>query len=50
VGYVSEMIRRNARDFGDKAKHAAQEGGSSHRNLTVLIDDLKGLRDNKLLV
>ncbi|KEH15806.1 putative hexosyltransferase [Medicago truncatula] len=48
--YVAEIIRRHAREFGDKAKCAAQEGGSSHRNLTVLINDLKSLRDNKLLV
>ena len=49
-GYVAQIIRRHAREFGDKAKHAAQEGGSSHRNLTMLIDDLKSLRDNKLMV
>jgi len=49
-GDEAEKIRRYAREFGDKAKRAAEEGGSSHRNLTVVIDDLKILRDRKLLV
>jgi len=49
-GDEAEKIRKYAREFGDKAKHAAQEGGSSHRNLTAVIDDLKISRDRKLLV
>nr|UXM20149.1 O-glycosyltransferase [Astragalus mongholicus] len=47
-GDEAENIRRLAREFGDKAKLAVQEGGSSHKNLTTLIDDLKRLRDCKL--
>ncbi|GAU41611.1 hypothetical protein TSUD_196810 [Trifolium subterraneum] len=49
-GDEAEEIRRNAREFGDKAKLAAQEGGSSYKNLTTLIDDLKRFTDRKLLV
>nr|UXY92006.1 UDP-glycosyltransferase UGT8 [Glycyrrhiza glabra] len=48
-GDEAERIRRRAREFGDKAKRAVQEGGSSHNNLTALIDDLKRLRDCKPL-
>ncbi|XP_004508344.1 UDP-glucose flavonoid 3-O-glucosyltransferase 7 [Cicer arietinum] len=47
-GDDAQEIRRRAREFGDKAKEAAQEGGSSYKNLTVLIDDLKRLRDCNL--
>nr|UXM20148.1 O-glycosyltransferase [Astragalus mongholicus] len=46
-GDEAKKIKQRAREFGDKAKRAAQEGGSSHRNLTALIEDLKRLRDNK---
>jgi hypothetical protein len=49
-GDEAEEIGRCAREFGDKAKLAAQEGGSSYKNLTAVIDDLKRSRDRKLLV
>ena len=44
----AENIRRRAQEFGMKAKEAVQDGGSSHHNLTVLINDLKRLRDCKI--
>ncbi|CAL5198788.1 unnamed protein product [Lathyrus oleraceus] len=46
-GDQAEKIRRSALEFGNKAKQAVQEGGSSHINLTVLIDELIRLRDRK---
>ncbi|XP_027332264.1 scopoletin glucosyltransferase-like [Abrus precatorius] len=42
-------IRRRAQEFGRKAREAVGEDGSSHNNLTALIDDLVRLRDSKLL-
>ncbi|KAK7292354.1 hypothetical protein RIF29_08132 [Crotalaria pallida] len=45
----AEEIRRCAQKFGQKARQAVQQGGSSHNNLTALIDDLKRLRDSKSL-
>lgn len=44
-----EKIRQRARDFGEKATRALQEGGLSYNNLLALIDDLKRMRDNKTL-
>ncbi|KAL1822363.1 hypothetical protein ACET3Z_009141 [Daucus carota] len=41
---VKEM-RRKIEELGDVAKKAVQEGGSSHKNLMVLIEELKKLRD-----
>ncbi|KEH15804.1 putative UDP-glucuronosyl/UDP-glucosyltransferase [Medicago truncatula] len=41
------QIRRRAQEIAKIAKHVVQEGGSSHDNLTALIDELKQLRDNK---
>ncbi|XP_061349784.1 probable UDP-glucosyl transferase 73B6 [Gastrolobium bilobum] len=48
-GDEAQKIRRRAHEFGKKAREAVQEGGSSHNNLTALINDLKRLRDYKLL-
>ncbi|XP_061339680.1 UDP-glucose flavonoid 3-O-glucosyltransferase 7-like [Gastrolobium bilobum] len=48
-GDEAKEIRRRAQEFGKKAGRAIQEGGSSHQNLTALIDDLKRLRDSKPL-
>ncbi|RDX74275.1 UDP-glucose flavonoid 3-O-glucosyltransferase 7, partial [Mucuna pruriens] len=42
-------IRRRAKEFGKKASQAVREGGSSHNNLSALIDDLMRLRDAKHL-
>jgi hypothetical protein len=42
-------MRLRARELGEKAKRAIQEGGSSHHNLLNLIDELKKLRDCKPL-
>ncbi|KAK7292356.1 hypothetical protein RIF29_08134 [Crotalaria pallida] len=44
-----EEIRMHAQEFGKKARQAVQQGGSSHNNLTALIDHLKRLRDHKSL-
>jgi scopoletin glucosyltransferase len=49
-GDEAEKIRQHAREFGEKAKHAIQEGGSSHSNLTAVVNYLKRLRDNKPLI
>ncbi|XP_057420030.1 scopoletin glucosyltransferase-like [Lotus japonicus] len=48
-GDEAEQIRRRAEEFGVKARLAVQDGGSSHNNLTALIDDLKQLRDRKVV-
>nr|BBK15460.1 UDP-glycosyltransferase [Polygala tenuifolia] len=32
--------RKKAREFGEKARRAVEEGGSSHLNLTLLIQDI----------
>ncbi|XP_028761029.1 UDP-glucose flavonoid 3-O-glucosyltransferase 7-like [Neltuma alba] len=42
-GEEAEGIRRKARDMRDKAREAVEEGGSSQRNLTALIEDLRDL-------
>ncbi|XP_061367955.1 UDP-glucose flavonoid 3-O-glucosyltransferase 7-like [Gastrolobium bilobum] len=44
-GDEAREIRRRAQEFGKKARQAVKEGGSSHHNLTALIDELKRLRD-----
>ena len=48
-GDEAEEIRRQARELGKKARAAVEEGGSSHKNLAALIDEIKWLRDCKLL-
>ncbi|KAK7348155.1 hypothetical protein VNO80_22704 [Phaseolus coccineus] len=48
-GDEAEEVRRRAKEFGEKAREAVGEGGSSHKNLTALIHDLTRLRDAKLL-
>ncbi|KAL2339125.1 hypothetical protein Fmac_013571 [Flemingia macrophylla] len=47
-GDEAREIRRRAHEFGEKAREAVEEGGSSHNNLTALIHDLTRLRDAKL--
>ncbi|KAA8521153.1 hypothetical protein F0562_011842 [Nyssa sinensis] len=41
------LMRQKAKELGEKARRAVEEGGSSHRNLTLLIEELKQLRDHK---
>lgn len=48
-GDEAEEVRRRAKEFGEKARKAVGEGGSSHNNLTALIHDLTLLRDARLL-
>ncbi|KAK1392095.1 hypothetical protein POM88_011151 [Heracleum sosnowskyi] len=43
---VKEM-RRKIKELGEVAKKAVQVGGSSHKNLMVLIEELKQIRDQK---
>ncbi|KAL8127629.1 soyasapogenol B glucuronide galactosyltransferase-like [Apium graveolens] len=43
---VKEM-RRKIKELGELAKKAVQVGGSSHKNLMVLIEELKQIRDQK---
>ncbi|GAU41610.1 hypothetical protein TSUD_196800 [Trifolium subterraneum] len=49
-GDEAEEIRRRAREFGEKAKLAVQEGGSTYKNFTAVIDEIKRSRDRKLQV
>nr|WBW48317.1 UDP-glycosyltransferase [Astragalus membranaceus] len=42
------QIKRRAQEFMKKARQAVQEGGSSHMNLTTLIDHIKQLRLKRL--
>ncbi|KAI8025535.1 Scopoletin glucosyltransferase [Camellia lanceoleosa] len=44
---AAEMMREKAKALGEMAHKAVQEGGSSHRNLTVLIEELKQIRDQR---
>ncbi|KAH7854245.1 hypothetical protein Vadar_011693 [Vaccinium darrowii] len=39
-GEEGEMRRERARKLGGMAKKATEEGGSSHLNLTLLIQDI----------
>ncbi|KAK7264553.1 hypothetical protein RJT34_32162 [Clitoria ternatea] len=48
-GDEAREIRRRATEYAKKAVQAVQEGGSSQRNLTALIHELKRFRDCKLL-
>lgn len=41
-GNEGEERRRRARELGEKAKKAIEEGGSSHENMTLLIQDIMG--------
>ena len=38
-GENREELKKRCRELGEKAKMAVEEGGSSHRNLTLLIQD-----------
>lgn len=44
---AAERRREKAKELGEKAKRTVEEGGLSHRNLTVLIEEQKQLRDAK---
>ncbi|KAK7363673.1 hypothetical protein VNO77_05823 [Canavalia gladiata] len=44
-GDEAQQIRRRARHFGEMARQAVQDGGSSFHNLTALIDHLKRFTD-----
>ena len=46
-GDEAKNMRLLAREFGEKATQAIQEGGSSYNNLLALIDEVKRLRDLK---
>ncbi|CAL5359110.1 hypothetical protein CsSME_00049200 [Camellia sinensis var. sinensis] len=41
------MMTEKSKVLGEMALKAVKEGGSSHRNLTVLIEELKQLRDQR---
>ncbi|WJX90514.1 soyasapogenol B glucuronide galactosyltransferase [Trifolium repens] len=43
------QIRQRAQKFAKIARNVVLEGGSSHESLMTLIDELKQLRDNKVL-
>jgi hypothetical protein len=40
--------RNKAQELAKIARDVVREGGSSHDNLTTLIDELKHLRDNRV--
>ncbi|GFY97345.1 hypothetical protein Acr_11g0016510 [Actinidia rufa] len=44
---AAETRRQKAKELGEKARRAVEEGGSSHRNLTLLIEELKQLREER---
>ena len=48
-GDEAQEIRQRAQVLGKRARAAVQEGGSSYENLTALIDELRRLRDLKLV-
>ncbi|XP_074317457.1 scopoletin glucosyltransferase-like [Silene latifolia] len=50
MGGEGVEMRRNAKELSEKAKKAMEDGGSSHRNLLALIEDLQRIRDDKLKV
>ena len=43
-GGEGEERRRRATELGEKAKKASEEGGSSHKNMTMLIQDVLELQ------
>ncbi|KAK1364306.1 Glycosyltransferase [Heracleum sosnowskyi] len=48
-GEEGENRRRKAREFAEKAAKAVEEGGSSHSNITLLIEDImKQTNDHKI--
>ncbi|CAL0325834.1 unnamed protein product [Lupinus luteus] len=48
-GDEAKLIRKRAHEFGQKARQAIQQGGSSYNNLTALIHDLRCFKDHKSL-
>nr|AFK79035.1 glycosyltransferase UGT3 [Bupleurum chinense] len=44
---VGKEMRNKTRELGEMAKNAVKEGGSSYKNLRILIEELKEIRDNK---
>ncbi|XP_058758866.1 UDP-glucose flavonoid 3-O-glucosyltransferase 7-like [Vicia villosa] len=48
-GEEAVRIRGRVKELAKTAKHVVCEGGSSHENLTVLIDELKRIRQSKVL-
>lgn len=47
-GDEAREIRTHAQEFGETAIQAVRQSGSSHNNLTTLIDELKRIRDSKV--
>jgi len=47
-GTEAVQIRNKAQELAKIARDVIQEGGSSHDNLTSLIDELKHLRENRV--
>ncbi|KAI8541509.1 hypothetical protein RHMOL_Rhmol08G0066500 [Rhododendron molle] len=45
-GEEGKEVRKKVKEFGDEAKKAVAEGGSSWRTLNQLIDELQGLRND----
>nr|AYR16625.1 UDP-glucosyltransferase UGT73BB1 [Polygala tenuifolia] len=50
IGEEAEGMRKRARALADKSKAAVTEGGSSHNELNHLIQELKALRTEKLML
>ncbi|KAK9698622.1 hypothetical protein RND81_08G118400 [Saponaria officinalis] len=49
MGEEGVEMKRKAKELSVKAKAAVEDGGSSHRNLMALIEDLQRIRDDKLV-
>ncbi|XP_054787833.1 probable UDP-glucosyl transferase 73B6 [Prosopis cineraria] len=47
-GDEADEVRRKAREMRDRAREAVEEGGSSQRNLTALIEDLRELTVSRI--
>ncbi|KAI3472020.1 hypothetical protein Pfo_028708 [Paulownia fortunei] len=45
-GEEGQERRRKARELGEMAKRAVEEGGSSHLNMTLLIEEIKAISNH----
>ncbi|CAL9749442.1 unnamed protein product, partial [Musa acuminata subsp. burmannicoides] len=46
-GEEAERMRRRAREYGETARAAVKEGGSSHKGLSDLIEEIRAWHSNK---
>lgn len=48
-GEEGDKRRRKAKEFAERANKAVEEGGSSHFNMTLLIQDIVKQAKNNIL-